>query len=152
MRYKTTAGGQYRSVGLFFDRVGTQHAQAVYTSANDSRPSVQAFHRENAKEVYPKNGIVPCDVKVGQQVELRIEARGQQLKIWVDGQLKLEYQMPMTRRVGQFALWVHSGTAEFLDVLVEPLVVSKADLVRRIARSQTDVGLAELQLQVQEAE
>ncbi len=34
----------------------------------------------------------------------------------MDGQLKLDYVMPIPRRECRFSLWVHSGSAEFLDV------------------------------------
>jgi hypothetical protein len=56
VRYRTTEGGTYRSVGLSFDAVEGRDSQDVYTSANDNRPTVQAFHRKDGRQVYPAAG------------------------------------------------------------------------------------------------
>jgi hypothetical protein len=54
--------------------------------------------------------------------------RDQQLIIRLNGEQKLDYVMPTPRREGRFALWVHQGSAEFLEVSVRPLVPTPASL------------------------
>ncbi len=147
VRYKSNKEGRYRSVGVFFDTIGEQSAQAVYTSANETRPSVQAFHRQEGREVYPPKAIIPCEVQVGQTVTLEIEVRQSQLKISVDGQLKLDYQMPLPRQVGKFALWSHNGTTEFLDVEMESLGTSVEDAARAVELANANISNFEKQLE-----
>ncbi|MFY8059793.1 MAG: hypothetical protein ACOVRM_18755, partial [Planctomycetaceae bacterium] len=70
----------------------------------------------------------------------------QQLTLLLNGQQKLAYTMPLARRDGQLALWVHQGSAEFLEVQVRSLIPSLADL--QMAASQaaraTKVAAAEV--------
>lgn len=60
--------------------------------------------------------------------------REQQLTLLLNGQQKLAYTMPLARRDGRLALWVHQGSAEFLEVQVRPLLYSLEDL--QVAASQ----------------
>ncbi len=45
LRYRPLEAGSYRSIGLSFDYQDQGNSQDVYTSTNDQRQSVQAFHR-----------------------------------------------------------------------------------------------------------
>ena len=38
---------------------------------------------------------------------------GTSLTVDLDGQRKLDYELPIDRQDGRFSLWVHSGAAEF---------------------------------------
>ena len=150
--YRTLQPGNYRSVGFSFDFLDVGNSQDVYTSANDAAPSIQAFHRQNGKQVYPSAGIVKTPLSVGQVVTVQIAARGQQLTVLLDGQHKLDYVMPTPRRAGKFALWVHNGSAEFLNVEIRPVLPTLADLRRQQQEAVDQMALAECQLQTAEAE
>ena len=97
LKYRTLEGGTIGSVGLFFDMVELTAAQAVYTAIGTGNSTVQAFHRRNGSEEYPAAGIVPAPVKINEDTLLEITARGQELKIWLNGVLKLTYSMPVPR-------------------------------------------------------
>lgn len=142
VRYRTLPGGLYRSVGFSFDQNGTGDSQDVYTSANDQASTVQAFHRRGGRQEYPAAGIVKTPVRVGDEVTVEVTARGQSLSIRVNGEPKLEYTMPVPRRDGQFALWVHSGAAEFLEVDLRALTPTQDDLQRAVESAQAERKLA----------
>ena len=135
VRWRTLQPGTYRSVGFSFDYLNTGDSQDVYTSTSDSAQSIQAFHRLNGQQQYPPAGIVSTSLRVGQETRVDITVRDQQLIIRLNGEQKLDYIMPTPRRDGRFALWVHQGSAEFLEVSIRPLVPTVASL-RSAARQQ----------------
>ncbi|NQV26780.1 MAG: DUF1553 domain-containing protein, partial [Rhodopirellula sp.] len=154
VRYRTLSPGGYRSVGFSFDFVDKGNSQDVYTSTGDTRQSIQAFHRTGGKQVYPQAGIVPVKLNVGDETLVEVTVRGPLLNISLNGEQKLEYVMPEARRDGQFALWVHNGAAEFLELKIQELRESLDDLRRKqleavhaVAVQKKRISLAERQLE-----
>jgi hypothetical protein len=123
VRYKTT-GGPITSVGFSFDVVGTSAWQAVYTHTTPGSSAVQAFHRVGGAEAYPAAGIVPHPFKLNEEITLDFAVRGTLLNVWVNGQLKIVYRLPVPRQAGVFALWNHEATSEFLEVRLAELPAS----------------------------
>lgn len=121
IRYKHRAEGDTRSVGFAFDVVERQSWQAIYTHPKKATSAVQAFHREGGREFYPPEGIVKHPIEIDQWLTIDIVAQGQQLNVWVDGQLRIAYRIPTARRDGRFALWTHRGAAEFDSLIIEEL-------------------------------
>lgn len=152
VRYRTLKAGMYRSVGFSFDQNGTGDSQDVYTSVNDNAPTVQAFHRQGGKQEYPAAGIVKTPLKIDEAIVIEATVRGQALSIRVNGEPKLDYVMPMPRRDGKFALWAHSGTAEFLEVELRELVPTRADLERAVQTARNEVDAGHQQVAIHEAE
>ncbi len=150
--YRTLEPGTYRSVGCSFDYVDQGASQDVYTSTGDASQSVQAFHREGGKQVYPPAGIVKTSLKVGDVTTLELEVRGSQLSITLNGEKKLDYALPVPRREGKFALWVHAGAAEFHDIEIVGLAPTLADFERKFVEASQAVGMAELRQKTAEAE
>lgn len=138
VRWRTLQPGTYRSVGFSFDYVDQGNSQDVYTAAGDDSQSIQAFHRSQGQQHYPAAGIVKTPLQVGQEVTVEAIVREQQLTLLLNGQQKLAYTMPLARRDGQLALWVHQGSAEFLEVQVRPLISSLEEL--QAAASQAAVA------------
>ena len=152
LKYRTLTGGSIGSVGLFFDMVELKDAQAVYTALGTGNSTVQAFHRRNGAEAYPAAGIVPATVKVNEDTTLEITARGQELKIWLNGELKLTYAMPTPRQPGRFALWCHAGVAEFTSLKIVPFEVSVDELRLALRTAEAEVALAAKSIEVARAE
>lgn len=152
VRYKTTPGGTYRSVGMSFDMNTAGDYQAVYTSANDNQPTVQAFHSQKGQQAYPAAGIVPISLKVNQEIRLEFIVRGNHLDIFVDGVKKLDYTMPQPRQKGKFAIWAHDATAEFLELQISELVADKSTFERKLSDARSHVELAEANVELAEAE
>ncbi len=154
-RYRKLRPGQYRSIGFSFDYVnGGKDSQDVYTSKSDSNPrgGVQAFHRKGGRQVYPPDGIRQAEIKVGEWIDLEFEVRETNLTIRLNGDVKLEYALPLKRVDGKFAVWVHTGAAEFERLSVTPVVPSVADLRSAITAARHRQRLAELAIEVAEAE
>ena len=152
LRYRTLSPGTYRSVGFSFDYQDKGNSQDIYTSIGDSRQSVQAFHRVDGKQTYPTEGIVSTSLKLGEETGLDVSAVGSSLSIDLNGERELDYTMPVERRNGRFALWVHQGAAEFLELRI----TKHAESVETLARKQRDaiqaVAVAEAELNVARGE
>ena len=147
LKYRTLPGGSFGSIGVFFDSVELKDAQAVYTHVNANSSGVQAFHRQNGQEHYPPAAIVKSPLKLSEETTLEITAHEQELKIWLNGELKLTYAMPLPRRDGQFAIWGHEAAGEFLSLTIEPLVATVDDLKRELPTLVHEVRAAELLIQ-----
>jgi len=171
VRYRTLEAGAIHSVGLFFDLIELRQAQAIYSATNNQTSTIQAFHRQNGTEAYPAAGITPWPIKIGEKVTLDLAVRGQQLNVWVNGGLAIAYALPMARADGKFGLWTHAGSAEFLEVLIDPLPddfrlatvaterirspfagQTSADLKQLITTTAEQIPLAEQQLAIARAE
>jgi len=146
VKYRTLQPGTFRSVGFSFDYVDQGNSQDVYTSSGDAAQSIQAFHRRDGQQDYPQAGIVATKLSVGEVSTVEITARGQQLTLVLNGEHKLDYVMPVPRRKGKFALWVHNGSAEFLEVDVRELVPTVDDLRQQHQSAVDEIELAEASL------
>jgi hypothetical protein len=152
LRYRPLEPGGYRSIGFSFDYQDQGNSQDVYTSTNDKRQSVQAFHRVGGRQVYPTAGIVYTELKVGEEATLEVDVRGSQLIIDLNGDRKLTYTMPVERRDGKFALWVHQGSAEFLELKITEHAESQETLQRRAAEADRAAELAMNEVELAGAE
>ena len=144
LKYRTLPGGGVGSIGVFFDSADLKDAQAVYTHVNANSSGVQAFHRQNGQEHYPPDAIVKSPLKLSEETTLEIAAHEQELKIWLNGELKLAYIMPLPRRDGAFALWGHEALGEFLSLTIEPLTATVEDLKRELPALEHEVRAAQL--------
>ncbi|MEE3373288.1 MAG: DUF1553 domain-containing protein [Planctomycetota bacterium] len=153
VRYLTLKPGGLRSVGFSYDyrdEGGSSHD--IYTSTNDTSTSIQAFHRKNGRHFYPLAGVVRTPITLGEETTVEIEVRGLALTIWLNGEKKLEYQLPEPRAEGRFSLWVHEGAAEFREVTIRSLRATVADLRRVAADAGHAVSVARLQLKIAQHE
>jgi hypothetical protein len=148
LRYRPLSPGTYRSIGFSFDYKDKGQSQDVYTSTGDSRQSVQAFHRTGGKQVYPKEGIVRTELKVGEEAVLDVSVQGSKLTIELNGTRKLDYLMPHERQDGRFALWVHQGAAEFLELKISRQVDSIETLEQCKIAADRAVQLAQAELKL----
>ena len=143
LRYRALAAGKLRSIGFSYDYVDNGQSQDVYTSTGDNQQTIQAFHRQNGQQVYPAAGIVPVVLKVGQETVIEAQVRGQQLVLKLNGEQRLVYTLPTPRRTGQFALWVHDGAAEFLELEIAPIARTLDDVRRETRLAGYAVALQE---------
>ena len=146
LKYKALEPGTYRSIGFSYDYIDYGNSQDVYTSTNDNRQSVQAFHRVGGKQTYPTAGIVYLDLEVGKLVTLDVTVNGTTLAIDVNGERKLDYELPIDRQDGKFSLWVHNGAAEFHELKITALQESLETLKQRHQIAQHNIELAKQSL------
>ena len=152
VKYRPLKPGGYRSVGFSFDFVDKGNSQDVYTATGDAKQTVQAFHRTGGKQVYPTEGIVPASLKVGELATIEVVVRGSQLTIDLNGERKLDYVMPVERKAGKFALWVHSGSAEFHELEITGVAETLDDLRRQDRDAVHQIHLAEWNARTAKAE
>lgn len=152
LRYRPLSPGTYRSVGFSFDFQDKGNSQDVYTSTGDAQQSVQAFHRKGGQQHYPQAGIVKTELTVGEEATLDVTVLGSKLSIDLNGKRQLDYDLPEKRREGRFALWVHEGAAEFLELKISALAASKETLERQKATADDNLRLAEAELKTVQAE
>ncbi|MCH2126460.1 MAG: DUF1553 domain-containing protein [Pirellulaceae bacterium] len=151
LTYKALKAGSYRSIGFSYDFIDTGTSQDVYTSTGDTKQTVQAFHRVAGKQTYPREGIIYLDLELNKLVTLDVTVKNSFLTIDLDGERKLEYELPIARQDGKFSLWVHSGTAEFHELNITALTESLETLERRQRSAIQDIGLARKQVQLAKA-
>ncbi|MBQ16980.1 MAG: hypothetical protein CMJ65_07640 [Planctomycetaceae bacterium] len=151
LKYRTLAPGNPRSIGLSFDYVNAKQSQDVYTAINPNgnTPSVQAFHRTGGREVYPKAGIQRApELKIGKDAVLEVTVVDRSLTVVVDGRTALEYTLPIQRRPGKFALWVHNGNAAFDELTIHAIrpTIKGLEQTLVVARRELPVKQAERNL------
>ncbi|MBM82936.1 MAG: hypothetical protein CMJ78_20430 [Planctomycetaceae bacterium] len=155
VRYRKLKPGRFRSVGFSYDYQNNgRDSQDVYTSRTDDRPKggVQAFHRVAGKQTYPQAGITYADFNVGDWLDLQFEVRESALTIKLNGKVQLEYSLPIERAPGKFALWVHTGSAEFDRLEIRPLIQTIPDLKAAIVSAQHRLRLMDLEIEKAQAE
>ena len=146
-KYRKLKPGTFRSVGFSFDHVPGVSTQDVYTSRTDSKSvgGVQAFHRIKGKQTYPREATTTGDFKVGDLIDLEFTVRERDLTIKVNGELRLEYTLPLERQNGKFCVWNHSGNCEFHSLEITPLTRSRQDVEMALQAARHGVRLAEKQ-------
>ena len=158
-KYRKLKPGTARSVGFSFDHVPGVSTQDVYTSRADGKPAggVQAFHRIKGKQTYPREATTTGDFEVGDVIDLEFTVRERNLTIKVNGELRLEYTLPLERQDGKFCVWNHAGNCEFHSLEIKPLVRSRADIEMaltaakhgvKLAAKQNELAAAKLQEQI----
>ncbi len=153
VKYRALQAGRLRSIGFSFDRVDNgASSQDVYTSTNDTSQSIQAFHREAGKQHYPQAGIVKTKLRVGELTTVVAEVRDRNLKLYLNGELKLDYLMPMARREGHFALWVHEGAAAFEHLKITELTTDLVGLETLWRTAEADVERSRIAQAITESE
>ncbi len=152
LKYRVLQPGTYRSIGFSFDYQDKGQSQDVYTSSGDAAQSVQAFHRTGGQQVYPPAGIKKTTLKVGDVTTIEFTVKGPRLVIVLNGKQELDYVMPIPRKPGKFAMWVHQGAAEFLDAEITELVPDRNQLVWDVRRAEHDVHVAKVKAEIAAAE
>lgn len=158
-KYRKLKPGTARSVGFSFDHVAGVSTQDVYTSRTDGKPAggVQAFHRIKGKQTYPREATTTGDFEVGDLIDLEFTVRERNLTIKVNGELRLEYTLPLERQDGKFCVWNHAGNCEFHFLEIKPLTRSRKDVELaldaakhgvQLAAKQNELAAAKLQEQI----
>ncbi len=152
LKYRALQPGTYRSIGFSFDHQDKGNSQDVYTSTGDAAQSVQAFHRTGGQQIYPPAGIKKTTLKVGDVTTIEFTVKGSRLVIVLNGKQQLDYVMPIARKPGKFAMWVHAGSAEFLEAEITELAVSREQLEHDVLLSEHELRVARVKAEFAVAE
>jgi hypothetical protein len=119
LRWKTTGGDTYKSVGMAFDAV-EKHLFSVYLS--HAGPGPHLWQKKGGVDSYPVSMPKNSAVELGREYEMQIAVRGQFMNVWIDGQFVLAHKLPEPRPdVGRLIVWSYDATAEFIKASLEAL-------------------------------
>ena len=117
-----TGGTKYCSVGIGFDSTDDgRNGASVYLSAHAAGPAVAIMWTDGGTHVYPPNGATHLPVELNKPYELRVDARGQLLNVYVDNVPVKAFALARPRAGGKLAVWTFDASAEFDRVRVDPL-------------------------------
>ncbi len=125
LRFRTTGGETWKSVGIVFDIVEPAESLA-YLSAFAGGPKSQVCYKTGADYTYPPEAAQARKVELNQEYELTLRVRGALVNLLVDGELSVAYELPPPRRRGALQIIAFDAAAEFVGFELMDL---PADLV-----------------------
>jgi hypothetical protein len=153
LRWKTTGGAMWKSVGISWDNVGSTDANTVYASAFAGGPKVQVSYRRGGADNYPGEGTKPLPITVGSEHELRIDVAGSLVNVWLDGKYLTAYAYPGERaKVNTLQFWAFDAAAEFARVEISPLLDASRLAKPGDASPPTEVSAETLRMAIADAE
>lgn len=136
VRFTTTGGSTYRSVGIAFDvpsdvpvdfaaesgGVKPEDTEfAVYVSSMDAGAKVQATFRRGASWAYPAEGMVGLPLPLNVERTLTVQLRGDLLNVALDGKFLFAWRTPVARREGGIQIFTFDARCDFHEVSVAAL-------------------------------
>ncbi len=120
VRFTTTGGQMWKSVGLTFDVAGGDE-KLVYLSAVSPGSKVQVSYKTEAGQVYPAEAAKARAVELNTPHELRVAVQGSLVNVAVDGQHQIAYRLPVPRTRGRVELITFDATASFDSFTIRSL-------------------------------
>ena len=115
LKFTTTGGEKWRSVGLAFD-VADDREKMIYLSAVSPGSKLQVSYKTGANQSYPPTGKVDLPVSLDTPYEMSIRVRDQLVNVSLDGQHLLAYELPVERSVGRIDLVAFDAMAKFHSI------------------------------------
>ncbi|MDP1561458.1 MAG: PSD1 and planctomycete cytochrome C domain-containing protein [Pirellulaceae bacterium] len=143
LKFITTGGEVYQSVGIAFDVIDNQNFSFVYASAGGSK--IQVAHRVNGADQYPPAGAKEIAIELNRVHDLLVTVRGTQVDVALNCQAVLNYALPMARPgQGRFQIWTYDAIAEFLALEISnTAVLSEASLLAAVQQAESAAKLTE---------
>ncbi len=121
MRFKTTGGNKWKSVGMRFDvSEDGKNSHTVYASAVNAGQKVQVSHTKDGMNAYPAEGRRTMAISVNEDHTFDIRVKGHRINVVFDGELVVSMRLPR-RMNGGLELFVFDATAEIYEVNVSKL-------------------------------
>ncbi|MEK6258993.1 MAG: PSD1 and planctomycete cytochrome C domain-containing protein [Planctomycetota bacterium] len=163
LRFKTTGGQMWKSVGINFDVVEKNEVLA-YLSAYAGGPKSQiAYKNGDDNYTYPPEAAQSRKIELNQPNEMTLRVRGTLVNLLVNGELSIAYRLPLARRRGAMEIITFDATAEFFAFELKELPADVAmtdaksgikptDAPQTVEQAKLAVTIAEKALVVAEAE
>jgi len=152
LKFTTVGGDKWRSVGLCFDVVEGRE-KMVYLSAVSPGSKLQVSYNQGGAHVYPPQGAVPREVKLGQAYEMKISVRGKLVNVAVNGRHTLAFALPLQRERGKIDLVAFDAVVEFDSLMIRELPegqalvqAGKSESVATLEEAEAAVSVAEKSL------
>ncbi|WP_144981965.1 PSD1 and planctomycete cytochrome C domain-containing protein [Gimesia aquarii] len=120
LKFKTTGGDKWRSVGLAFD-VNGQREKMIYLSAVKPGSKLQISYNEGSRSIYPAEARHGCAVNLNELYELEIKVRDQLVNVSLNGEHAISYKLPLQRESGKMDLLTFDASAEFEKIHISSL-------------------------------
>lgn len=164
IRFTTTGGDKWRSVGLAFDITGTTPGQntdsvnekMIYLSAVEAGSKLQVSYKVAGSQVYPPKAAKTMPVLLNTPYELTVAIRGELVNVALNGEHKVAYQLPVGRDVGVMDVVAFDATVKFDSLVVRSLPANQtmiaagsdgdANLPMTAAAARHAVRIARLEL------
>jgi hypothetical protein len=147
LRFTTTGGSMWKSVGIAFDVTTDPHAgdaaagvneeQFVYVSAVDGGSKVQVAYRRGGVDQYPGDAARAMPIELNRSYTLRVQVRDTLVNVSLDGAPMVAWQTPLARRDGGLHFTTFDALSDFHEISIAPL----ADDV--VMRTPASAALAE---------
>ena len=124
IRFRTTGGDKWKSVGLALDVVDGRE-KMIYMSAVNGGSKVQVSWKTATGQNYPVDGKQDRPVNLNQWYTLKIIARDALLNISIDEKHALAYRLPVKREAGRIHLVAFDAAVEFDSAEVRTLPKSR---------------------------
>ena len=129
LKFTTTGGDKWRSVGLAFDVTGTTVGQKgesinekmIYLSAVEGGSKLQVSFKTGGNQVYPAHGAKAMPVALNSPYEMTIAIRGQLVNVALNGEHKIAFQLPVAREAGVMDLVAFDATVNFDSISIRSL-------------------------------
>ncbi|MDA1052739.1 MAG: PSD1 and planctomycete cytochrome C domain-containing protein [Planctomycetota bacterium] len=123
LKFTTTGGAQWRSVGLAFDVAGARE-KMVYLSAVSPGSKLQVSYKTGADQSYPPSGKIDLPVSLDTPYEMSIRVRDGLVNVSLNGQHLVAYELPVERSVGRIDLVAFDAAAKFHSIEIHELSAS----------------------------
>ena len=120
LKFTTTGGQQWRSVGLSFD-VAEDYENLVYLSAVSPGSKLQISYKTGPNHTYPPTGKVDLPVSLDTPYEMLIRVRDRLVNVSLNGQYLLAYALPVGRRAGRIDLVAFDAAVDFDSIEIHEL-------------------------------
>jgi len=128
LKYVTTGGDMWKSVGINFDVV-EQNEVLAYLSSVASGPKAQVAYKTGADYIYPADSAQARAVPLNEPQELQLQVRGRLLNLWHNGEMVVAWRLPIERKHGAMEVIAFDAQVNLLSFeLAElPVTVSLAE-------------------------
>ena len=163
LRFKTTGGQMWKSVGINFDVVEKNEVLA-YLSAYAGGPKSQIAYKNGGDNyTYPPEAAQARKIELNLPNEMTLRVRGTLVNLLINGELSIAYRLPVARRRGALEIITFDAMAEFTSFELKELPADVAmtdaksgikptDPPQTIEQAKLAVTIAEKSLAVAEAQ
>ena len=120
LKFTTTGGEKWRSIGLAFDVAG-DNEKMIYLSAVSPGSKLQISYKTGADQSYPQAGKADLPVSLDTPYEMSIRVRERLVNVSLNGQHLVAYELPVERSAGRIDLVAFDATAKFHSVEIHEL-------------------------------
>ncbi len=148
LRFKTTGGEKWKSVGIAFDVIDNRE-KMIYASSVSGGSKIQISYKTGTKQIYPPGAGKRCEVSLNKIHELELAVRDQLINVTLNGQHSIAYHLPIKRELGKLDIIAFDAAVEFLSIEVTPL--SKTDKLQTTKETKPlNYKTAKIALQIAE--